>query len=162
MSDWKDDYNLLGLGGFTSLITKVNLSLWGNEVLIECVYNPEERLPYILAFKDCRDISWTVHDEEAVGELEAEFFGISLGDPEHRKPAVITTDIFEISILYGSFSIHKGENLNAEVADLETEDWGITIASSTAEAVAISGERRNETKSIVPIVNPRAVKYPSG
>ena len=80
-------------------------------------------MPYILAFKDCRDISWTVHDEEAVGELEAEFFGISLGDAEHRKPAVITTDIFEISILYGSFSIHKGENLNAEVAevDLETE-----------------------------------------
>ena len=27
MSDWKDDYNLLGLGGFTSLITKVNVSL---------------------------------------------------------------------------------------------------------------------------------------
>ncbi|MEG4206814.1 hypothetical protein QUA20_23180 [Microcoleus sp. Pol7_A1] len=119
MSDWKDDYNLLGLGGLTSLITKVNLCSWGNEVLIECVYNPEERLPYILAFKDCRDISWTVHDEEAVGELEAEFFGIALGEPEHRKPAVITTDIFEISILYGSFRIHKGEKLNSE--DLETE-----------------------------------------
>ena len=67
-----------------------------------------------------------------------------MGEPEHRKPAVITTDIFEISILYGSFSIHKGENLNAEVEDLETEDWGITIASSN-----------------VPIVNPRAVKLPS-
>ncbi|MEG4113428.1 MULTISPECIES: hypothetical protein [unclassified Microcoleus] len=102
-------------------------------------------MPYILAFKGCRDISWTLHDEEAVGELEAEFFGISLGEPEHRKPAVITTDIFEISILYGSFSIQKGENLNAEVADSETEDWGITIASS----------------SIVEIVNPHAVKLPS-
>jgi len=135
------------LGGLTSLITKVNVSSWGNEVLIECVYNPEERLPYILAFKDCRDISWTVHDEEAVGELEAEFFGISLGDPEHRKPAVITTDIFEISILYGSFSIHKGENLNAEVEDLGTEKWGITTIAPSAP-------------SSVPIVNPRAVKLP--
>ena len=142
MSDWKDDYNLLGLGGLTSLITKVNVSSWGNEVLIECVYNPEERLPYILAFKDCRDISWTVHDEEAVGELEAEFFGISLGDPEHRKPAVITTDIFEISILYGSFSIQKGENLNAEY-----------VADSTARKLIAS--------PIVEIVNPRAVKLPS-
>ena len=125
MSDWKDDYNLLGLGGFTSLITNVKVSLWGNEVLIECVYNPEERLPYRLTFKDCRDISWTVHDEEEVGELEAEFFGISLGEPEHRKRAVITTDIFEISILYGSFSIHKGENLNYEIAEanLETRLW---------------------------------------
>jgi hypothetical protein len=142
MSDWKDDYNLLGLGGLTSLITKVNVSSWGNEVLIECVYNPEERLPYILAFKDCRDISWTVHDEEAVGELEAEFFGISLGDAEHRKPAVITTDIFEISILYGSFSIQKGENLNAEY-----------VADSTARKLIAS--------PIVEIVNPRAVKLPS-
>ncbi|MEG4227385.1 hypothetical protein QUA35_20345 [Microcoleus sp. N9_B2] len=129
MSDWKDDYNLLGLGGFTSLITKVNVSFWGNEVLIECVYNPEERLPYMLAFKDCRDISWTVHDEEAVGEPESEFFGITLGEPEHRKPAVITTDIFEISILYGSFSIQKGEKLNSE--DLETE-----VLVSQAQAVA--------------------------
>jgi hypothetical protein len=49
----------------------------------------------------------------------------------HRKAALIHTDIFEISILYGSFSIHKGENLNAEVEDLETENWGIiTIDSS--------------------------------
>lgn len=121
MNDWKDDYNLLGLGGFTSLITNVKVSSWGNEVSIECVYNPEERLPYVLAFKDCRDIGWTVHDEEEVGELEAEFFGISLGKPEHQKPAVITTDIFEVSILYGSFSIHKGKSLNSEIADLETE-----------------------------------------
>jgi hypothetical protein len=121
MNDWKDDYNLLGLGGLTSLITNVKVSSWGNEVSIECVYNPEERLPYVLAFKDCRDIRWTVHDEEEVGELEAEFFGISLGEPEHRKPAVITTDIFEISILYGSFSIYKEEKLNSETADLETE-----------------------------------------
>ncbi len=121
MSDWKDDYNLLGLGGLTSLVTNVKVSLWGNEVLIECVYNPEERLPYVLAFKDCRDIMWTVHHEEEVGELEAEFLGISLGESAHRKPAVITTDIFEISILYGSFSIHKEENLTPEIADLETE-----------------------------------------
>ncbi len=121
MNDWKDDYKLLGLGGFTSLITNVKVSSWGNEVSIECVYNPEERLPYVLAFKDCRDIGWTVHDEEEVGELEAEFFGIYLGEPEHRKPAVITTDIFEISILYGSFSIYKEEKLNSEIADLATD-----------------------------------------
>ena len=121
MTNFRDDYNLLGLGGLTSLITNVNVSLWGNEVLIECVYSPEQRLPYLLEFKDCRDIRWTVHDEEEVNELEAEFFGISLGEPEHHKPAVITTDIFEISILYGSFRIQKKENLNSPITDLETE-----------------------------------------
>jgi len=40
---------------------------WKNEVLIECVYNPEERLPYLLDFKNCRYISWTVRDEEKIG-----------------------------------------------------------------------------------------------
>ena len=124
MTNFRDDYNLLGLGGLTSLITNVNVSLWGNEVLIECVYSPEQRLPYLLEFKDCRDIRWTVHDEEEVNELEAEFFGISLGEPEHHKPAVITTDIFEISILYGSFRIQKKENLNSPITDLETEVLG--------------------------------------
>ncbi len=109
---------MLGLGGLTSLVTNVKVSLWGNEVLIECVYNPEERLPYVLAFKDCRDIIWTVHHEEEVGEQEAEFLGISLGESAHRKPAVITTDIFEISILYDSFRIHKEENLNPEIAQI--------------------------------------------
>ena len=121
MSDWKDDYNLLGLGGLTSLVTTIKVSLWGNEVLIECVYNPEDRSPYVLAFKDCRDIRWTVHDEEEVGELEAELLGISLGESAHGKPAVLTTDIFEVSILYGSFSIHNGESLNSEIPDLETK-----------------------------------------
>jgi Ca2+/Na+ antiporter len=121
MSDWKDDYNLLGLGGLTSLVTNIK-----------------------------------VHTEEEVGELEAEFFGICLGESSHRKPAVLTADIFEVSILYGSFSIHiksvsigiinlsllflcvlcafavksfrcnrkryhKEENLNPQMADLETK-----------------------------------------
>lgn len=109
MSEWKDDYNLLGLGGLTSLITKVIVSKWGNEVLIECVYNPEERVPYVMLFQDCREIRWNVYHPEDVQDLEADIFGITLGEGAHRKPAVITTDIFDISILYGSFSIHKGK-----------------------------------------------------
>jgi hypothetical protein len=44
-----------------------------------------------------------------------------LGEPEHSKPAVITTDIFEISILYGNFSVRKGENFHAKTAELKTE-----------------------------------------
>ena len=59
-----DDYNLLGLGGLTSLVTNVNVCWWGNEVLVECLYDPTgDRLPYSLLFKDCREIRWDVHDE---------------------------------------------------------------------------------------------------
>ncbi|PSB43757.1 hypothetical protein C7B67_23440, partial [filamentous cyanobacterium Phorm 6] len=67
--------------------------------------------------------------EEEVGELEAEFFGIYLGESAHRKPAVLTTDIFEILILYGSFRIHKEESLNSEMADLETK---VLVSQATA------------------------------
>ena len=103
-----DDYDLLRLGGLTSLVTGVKVALWGNQVSLECVYDPTgNRLPYVLIFQDCCDTRWTVHDDEEVHELEADLIGISLGEEAHRKPAVIHTDIFEISILYGSFKLQK-------------------------------------------------------
>ncbi len=103
-----DDYHLLKLGGLTSLITSVKVSLWGNEVSLECVYNPaKERLPYVLIFQDCRDIRWTVHDSEEIHEPEADLIGFSMGIKSHQEAAVITTDIFELSINYGSFVLQK-------------------------------------------------------
>ncbi|UNU23803.1 hypothetical protein [Microcoleus vaginatus] len=123
-----DDYNLLNLGGLTSLVTNIKVSLWGNEVLLECLYDPTgERLPYSLVFQDCREIRWEVHDEEEIEEPEADLIGIHLGEDAHRTAALIHTDIFEISLLYGSFSIHKGQNFNSPIPDLETE----VLASGT-------------------------------
>jgi len=117
-----DDYNLLNLGGLTSLVTNVNVCLWGNEILFQCIYDPTgDRLPYSLVFQDCREIMWEVHDEEEVKEPEADLIGIHLGEDAHRKAALIHTDIFEVSILYGSFSIHKGQDVNSEVGELETK-----------------------------------------
>lgn len=109
MSNWKDDYELLGVGKFTSLITNIDVCLWGNKVKIECAYNPLNRSHYVMIFKDCREIKWDIYHPEDAREDEADLIGISLGEDEHRKPAVIHTDIFEISILYGSFSVHKGK-----------------------------------------------------
>jgi hypothetical protein len=103
-----DDYYLLGLGGMISLVTNIQVSSWGAELLLECVYDPRgERLPYQLIFKDCQYIRWDVQDSELVNDLEADLIGIHLGEGSHRQPAVIHTDIFEISILYGSWSVHK-------------------------------------------------------
>ena len=116
-----DDYNLLNLGGLTSLITNINVSLWGNEILFECIYDPTgDRSPYSLVFQDCRDISWEVFHPEDVKDPEADLIGFHLGEDAHRKAALIHTDIFEISILYGSFSVQKAENFNSGTADLET------------------------------------------
>ena len=117
-----DDYNLLNLGGLTSLVTNVNVCLWGSEILFECIYDPTgERLPYTIVFHDCRDISWEVFHPEDVQDPEADLIGIHLGEDAPRKAALIHTDIFEISIVYGSFSIQKGESLNSEIPDLETK-----------------------------------------
>ena len=117
-----DDYNLLNLGELTSLVTNVNVSLWGNEIVFECIYDPtRDRLPYTIVFHDCRDISWEVFHPEDVQDPEADLIGIHLGENAHRKAALIHTDIFEISILYGSFSIHKEQDLNSEITELDTE-----------------------------------------
>ena len=117
-----DDYELLNVGGLTSLVTNVNVSLWGNEISFECIYDPMgDRSPYTIVFRDCRDISWEVFHPEDVEDPEADLIGIHLGEDAHRKAALIHTDIFEISILYGSFSVRKGENINSETADLKTE-----------------------------------------
>ena len=126
-----DDYELLKVGGLTSLVTNVNVSLWGNEVVLECIYDPTgDRSPYSLVFQDCRLITWEVHDEEEIQEPEADLIGFHLGEDAHRKAALIHTDIFEISILYGSFSVHKAENFNSGTADLE-----ISILVSDVAAV---------------------------
>jgi len=103
-----DDYQLLNLGGLTSLVTNVTMSLWGHDVAIECLYDPTgDRLPYILNFQDCREIRWEIHDPEEVHETFAELIGIHLGEGDRQKPALIHTDIFEISLLYGTFNLER-------------------------------------------------------
>lgn len=103
-----EDLKPIGLGNLTSLVTSVQVSLWGNEILLECVYDPTyDRLPYKLAFLDCRDIQWTVHSPEDIHDLEADLIDIQLGQDAHRKAAIVFTDIFEIVILYGSFRVDK-------------------------------------------------------
>jgi hypothetical protein len=32
-----DDYELLNLGGLTSLVANVKVSLWGNQIVFECI-----------------------------------------------------------------------------------------------------------------------------
>ena len=101
------DYHLLGLGDFTSVVTEVQVRLWGSEVSIQCLYDPATCQPYSLLFTDCREIRWNVHDSGAIRDSEANLIGFLLGQEDHQQPAVITTDIFEIFILYGRFEIKR-------------------------------------------------------
>ena len=93
----------------SSLVTNVKVTLWGNEVVLECLYDPTgDRLPYILKFKDCQEIRWEIHDPEEVREPFAELIGFHLGEGDRGKTALIHTDIFEISLLYSTFNLERG------------------------------------------------------
>jgi hypothetical protein len=101
-----DDYAKLGLGTQTSLIKTLMVKAWGTEVRLECLYDPlGERIPYLITFHDCQEIRWDVHDPEIADDLEADLIGISLGLNKNQEPAVIYTDIFELAISYGDFSL---------------------------------------------------------
>lgn len=102
------DYTSLGLGPAPSLITALHVSRWGTDVRVVCSYDPQNsRRPYELHFQNCRRIQWDVHDAEGAEDESAELIGLLLGEGGHGAPAILTTDIFELQILYGSFHLRK-------------------------------------------------------
>ncbi len=113
--------NEINPGDFLSIVTSVQLKLWGSELLLECLDDPVDRRPYVLIFKDCREIHWNIYGEDAdLHDSETDLIGILLGEDKHRKPATITTGAFELSVLYGDFEIQKKpELLESQVPGFE-------------------------------------------
>lgn len=100
------DYRLLGIGDATSLITNIAFTRWGSEVIISCNYDPLGRArAYVLIFKLCTEVIFRSQNIEKLDETAAELIGLVAGEANYLAPAVITTDIFELSILYGSFEL---------------------------------------------------------
>lgn len=91
-----------------SLIVGVTISKWGATVTVSCRHllpnSPDE---YELVFNDCHKLSWEVYGEENLVDLEADIIGFSDGLENHQEAAIITTDIFELSILYGGLNISQ-------------------------------------------------------
>ena len=87
------------------MVTGVVVTKWGAEVTFSFLYALQQ--PYQLVFHDCRELQWDVHSAEDVDEEIANLIGIALGEKGHVKAAVVTTDIFELSILYGSWEVQK-------------------------------------------------------
>lgn len=102
------DYALLALGKATSLVTNVLVTKWGSDVVVSCLYDPlGSSKPYQLIFKDCHEVRWQVVEPGDVQDSTADLIGFSIGAESHREAAVLTTDIFELSIIYGSFVLQK-------------------------------------------------------
>ena len=101
------DYQALGLGEAASVVTAVTVDKDGQSIVLSCLYNPQEApMPYTLLFKQCENIAWNACDDMPdLQQLDAELVGLSLRTNGAQKLAVITTDMFELSFCYGSFSL---------------------------------------------------------
>ena len=87
-----------------SLVTSLHVGRWGNELVVEGFDDPLTRRQVRLVFRDCREIRWSNY-EVAPSEIEADVVGLCVGQSNYREPALITTDLFELSVLYGSCEV---------------------------------------------------------
>jgi hypothetical protein len=101
------DYQALGLGAAASVVTAVTVDKDQHTIMISCLYDPQDaQMPYTLCFKQCEHIVWqTFKALPDLQQLDAELIDISLGPRGAQQLAVLTTDVFELSFVYGSFSL---------------------------------------------------------
>ena len=101
------DYQALGLGAAASVVTAVTVDKDQRTIMISCLYNPQDtQMPYTLCFQQCEHIAWqTFKALPDLQQLDAELINISLGPRGVQQLAVLTTDVFELSFVYGSFSL---------------------------------------------------------
>jgi hypothetical protein len=101
------NYQALGLGAAASVVTAVTVDKDKHTIMVSCLYDPQDiQMPYTLCFKQCEHIAWqTFNALPALQQLDAELIGISLGPRGAQQLAVLTTDVFELSFVYGSFSL---------------------------------------------------------
>ena len=113
-----DDYQALGLGDAASVVTAVTVDTDDQSILLSCLYNPQQApVPYTLWFKQCENIVWdTFGDVSDLQHLEAELVGLSLRTNEAQRLAIITTDVFELSFCYGSFSLQTYSTSSSQSA----------------------------------------------
>ena len=101
------NYHGLGLGEAASVVTAVIVDKDKHTIMISCLYDPQQaQMLYTLYFKQCECVAWQTFDEVLdLQQVDAELIGISLGTSGAQQRAVLTTDVFELSFVYGSFSL---------------------------------------------------------
>jgi hypothetical protein len=102
------DYQALELGKAASVVTAVTINNDTHTITVSCLYDPQDvQMPYTLCFTQCENLTWQPFEVvRDLQQLDAELLGISLGRDGAQQRAVLTTDVFELSFVYGSFSLH--------------------------------------------------------
>lgn len=92
------------------LIQKVNLDKWGHEVILQSIFDPDfpDSTQFKLVFKKCSNVVWSA-DENEVDEhdREADVIGFDIDKDIIPNRALITTDLFSLSITYQELAIQK-------------------------------------------------------
>ena len=101
------DYQALGLGAAASVVTAVTVDKDQQTIMISCLYDPQDtQMPYTLCFTQCEHIAWqTFKAFPNLQQLDAELIDISLDPRGAQQLVVLATDVFELSFVYGSFSL---------------------------------------------------------
>jgi hypothetical protein len=107
--DYREWNELLHIPAGGLGVMGIESRLWGKEYVISFLYNPlTHDKSFRIIFKDCTHYQWdTTGSEIDERDVNADVIGFEIGLDQHRKPAVLTTDLFEISILYGSLEVEK-------------------------------------------------------
>ena len=96
------------------LITSVELQAWGTEFVLDCLDDPLTRREFRLIFRGCREIRWSLDSTETTRQTEADVIGFSLGHGEYAEPAILTTDLIEVSVLYDRIEVQDSATANAQ------------------------------------------------
>lgn len=104
---------------FLSIVSDVHIMKWGSEVQVECLDDPVTRQLYVLVFKNCVEVRWSVHEPHDVHDTEDNLIGVLLGKGNYQEPALITGGIFELSVLYESFELQKYDKKQPVLSYLE-------------------------------------------
>lgn len=75
---------------------------------LEIGANWDDEREFRLIFKDFRLLSWQILDVEPHPKtVNADVIGMEFGERAHGKPAILTTDLFEIILTYDELTIEK-------------------------------------------------------
>ncbi|HML24548.1 MAG TPA: hypothetical protein PKD09_23045 [Aggregatilinea sp.] len=104
-------YRLMGVPPAGIFITGVQILLWGRKVVLTCLYDPEAPRRFRVTFEACAGIRWDAFEDEIdERDVEADVIGFLVGENDHGRPAIITTDLFELSVSYGTMIISTLED----------------------------------------------------
>ena len=103
-------YQLLGVPPLDLHVTGMKISFSEKTVKFECLYDiVSNRSRVSILFRDCRSMKLEFYREIDNETVQTPIIGVSLGGGDYQGVATITTDHFEVSLLYKEWIIQKGD-----------------------------------------------------